>query len=169
MFRKNFIAMMILLVALVAINSNAFAQMKPGDRAGAAADMLYRKLHLTNDQYMKVYPAFLDYYTKNSSGKSDANWETVKNSMSSTLTKDQMAEYTTMNFNPMSTSSMMKRHHKRMMKSTDNTTKDMSKDNTKKMDDTKKDGTKKMDDTKKDATKKMDDTKKDMNKKTDKK
>ncbi|MEO8664993.1 MAG: hypothetical protein ABI462_05800 [Ignavibacteria bacterium] len=163
MLSKKIISMMIVLAALVSLSSNSFAQNLPGDKAGRSADMLYRKLNLSTDQYNKVYSSLLDYYTKQGS-KTDAKmWETEKSNIGNILNKDQMGTYSSMSersiMNP-----VMRKRPKTITKTTETSSSSMTKDNTKKMEDVKKDQTKKMEDVKKDAS-----TKKGEKKSTDKK
>ncbi len=159
---KRIIPLMFLFAALIGFSTDSFAQKLPADRAGKEADMLYKKLNLSSDQYSKVYSSLLSYYTKQDVNmkeyKNDMkaceeackkDWETVKSSMSSVLNKDQLAEFSKMNDKSMMHGSM-KKHHKRMKKMTGSEKTEMNKDATKKMDDTKK----KTEDSKKSSDKK---------------
>ncbi len=47
-----------------AFASSTFAQVYPGDIAGAKADYLYKKLKLTNEQYTKVYSIYFETQKK---------------------------------------------------------------------------------------------------------
>lgn len=49
---------------LFAFVSSSFAQVYPGDIAGAKADYLYNKLKLTNEQYTKVYTLYFEAHKK---------------------------------------------------------------------------------------------------------
>ncbi len=162
MSKKRVISFMFLLAVLIGFNSDSFAQKLPGDRAGKESDMLYKKLNLSADQYTKVYSTLLNYYSKQDVNmkehKNDMkaceeacmkDWETVKSGMSSVLNKDQMAIYSKMDDKSMMQGAM-KKHHKRMTKSSGSEKNEMNKDATKKMDDTKK----KVEDTKKSSDKK---------------
>ena len=168
MFRKKIITMMVVLVSLFALSSSSFSQNLPGDKAGRTADMLYRKLNLSDDQYSKVYTSLLGYYTNqntymkefkgNKTACDDAckkDWDKVNSGMSSVLNKDQMAMYTGMNQKNMMYAASV-RYHKKVEKTPETSTTDMSKDPTKKTEDTKKDVTKKTDDTKKEVKKSTD-------------
>jgi len=54
----------VILFVVLGFFGSAFAKNFPGDRAGWKADQLYKKLKLTNEQYMKIYPAYLSYEMK---------------------------------------------------------------------------------------------------------
>lgn len=162
MSKKGIITLMILFAALTGFSTISFAQKYPGDRAGKESDMLYKKLNLTDDQYSKVYSSLLSYYTKQDVNmkeyKNDMkaceeackkDWESVKSSMSSILNKDQMAIYSKMDDKSMMRASM-KKHHKKMTKSTGSEKTEMNKDEAKKKDDSKK----KTEDSKKSSEKK---------------
>ena len=55
---------LLVLVILVGFFGSAFAKNYPGERAGWKSDYLYKKLNLSNEQYMVVYPAYLNFETK---------------------------------------------------------------------------------------------------------
>ena len=55
---------LVVLLVVFGFFGAAFAKNFPGDRAGWKADYLFKKLSLTNEQYMKVYPAYLGYENK---------------------------------------------------------------------------------------------------------
>ncbi len=162
---------MVVLVSLFALSSSSFSQNLPGDKAGRTADMLYRKLNLSDDQYSKVYTSLLGYYTNQEShmkefkGNKTAcdeacrkDWDKVNNSMSSVFNKDQMALYNGMNQKNMMYAANV-RYHKKVAKTPETSTSDLTKDPTKKTDDTKKTT----------ETKKTEDSKKEVKKSTDKK
>lgn len=162
---------MVVLVSLFALSSISFSQNLPGDKAGRTADMLYRKLNLSDDQYSKVYTSLLGYYTNqeshvkefkvNKTACEDAcrkDWDKVNNFMSSVFNKDQMALYNGMNQKNMMYAANV-RYHKKAAKTSETSTSDLTKDPTKKTDDTKKTT----------ETKKPEDSKKEVKKSTDKK
>lgn len=49
---------------IFAFAASTFAQVYPGDIAGAKADFLYKKLKLTSEQYSKVYILYFDAHKK---------------------------------------------------------------------------------------------------------
>lgn len=55
---------LLVVAILVGFFGSAFAVSFPGDRAGWKSDYLFKKLKLTNEQYMKIYPAYLNYEMK---------------------------------------------------------------------------------------------------------
>ncbi len=55
---------LLVVAILVGFFGSAFAVSFPGDRAGWKADYLFKKLKLTNEQYMKIYPSYLNYEMK---------------------------------------------------------------------------------------------------------
>jgi hypothetical protein len=183
MLTKKFITMMILFVALAIAGSSSFAQNLPGDKAGRVADMLFKKLNLTQEQYSKVYSSLLGYYTNqanytkdfkgNKSAYNDAcmkDWEKVKTSMSSVLNKDQLAEFSSISENKMMYNTMVRRH-KTETKTPEAGTTGMTTDPSKKTTETKtSDATKKTNDTKTtNATNKTNQTNSDTKKNTGKK
>jgi hypothetical protein len=99
---------LLVLVILVGFFGSAFAKNFPGDRAGWKADYLYKKLKLTNEQYMNVYPAYFRYETAVDDLKAKkldkkalevemTKLQTGVNSeIEKTLTKDQVSKWTPM-------------------------------------------------------------------------
>ncbi|MBS1518029.1 MAG: hypothetical protein JSS91_08070 [Bacteroidetes bacterium] len=163
MFSKKVISVMILLVALFAFSANSFSQSMPGDKAGRTADMLYKKLNLSTDQYSKVYSSLLGYYSNQDSHMKEfkkdksacekacmTDWEKVKTAMSGVLNKDQMAKFSGMNEKSMMYVKNVKRHKKQMNTTTESKPTGEVKKDEKKMETTKKseDPTKKTTDTK---------------------
>ncbi len=168
MFSKKIITLMIVFVSLFVLSSDSFSQNLPGDKAGRTADMLYRKLNLSNDQYAKVYSSLLGYYSNQEShmkefkGNRSAcdeackkDWDKVNSSMSSVLNKDQMAMYNGMNQKNMMYAANV-RYHKKATTTPETGNTDISKEKSQKTDDTKKDMTKKTDDSKKEVKKSTD-------------
>ncbi len=99
---------LVVLLVVFGFFGAAFAKNFPGDRAGWKADYLYKKLKLTNEQYMKIYPAYLSYEnkvddlkTKKLDKKGLAAEMTklqagVNAEVEKVLTKDQAAKWTPM-------------------------------------------------------------------------
>lgn len=99
---------LLVLAILVGFFGSAFAVSFPGDRAGWKADYLYKKLKLTNEQYAKVYPAYLSYEFKvddlkaKKMDKKGLEAEMVKlqagvnAEIEKILTKDQVTKWTPM-------------------------------------------------------------------------
>ncbi len=171
MFSKKIIAIMMVMVSLFALSSNSFSQNLPGDKAGRTADMLFKKLNLSEDQYTKVYTSLLGYYTNQEShmkefkGNKTAcdeackkDWDKINSNMSSVLNKDQMAMFNGMNQKNMMYAANV-RYHKKVATTPETSTSELTKDPTKKTDETKKTS----------ETKKTDDPKKEVKKNTDKK
>jgi len=161
---------LLVLVILVGFFGSAFAKNFPGDRAGSKADYLYKKLKLTSEQYMKVYPAYFNYESKvddlktkkldkKALGTEMTKLQTEVNAeIEKTLTKDQMTKWTPMKdkFYKMS---MKKKVRKTKTEGTEEVKKDEKKDTKK---DVKKEDKK---DVKKDTKKEeKKDTKKDTKK-----
>lgn len=63
MLRKVFISLFVILL-IFAFSTSTFAANWPGDRAGKKADYLWKKLKLSNEQYVKVYQSLLEYEKK---------------------------------------------------------------------------------------------------------
>lgn len=99
---------LLVLVILVGFFGSAFAVNFPGDRAGWKADYLYKKLKLTSEQYMKVYPAYFNYEQKVDDLKAkkldkkglEAEMSKLQAGVNAeiekTLTKDQVTKWTPM-------------------------------------------------------------------------
>jgi hypothetical protein len=99
---------LVVLLVVFGFFGAAFAKNFPGDRAGWKADYLYKKLKLTNEQYMKVYPAYLNYEMKVDDLKAKKmdkkGLETemtklqagVNTEVEKILTKDQVTKWTPM-------------------------------------------------------------------------
>jgi hypothetical protein len=99
---------LLVLVILVGFFGSALAKNFPGDRAGSKADYLYKKLNLTTEQYMKVYPAYFNYETKVDELKTkkldkkglEAEMTKLQAGVNAeiekTLTKDQVTKWTPM-------------------------------------------------------------------------
>jgi hypothetical protein len=170
---------LLVLVILVGFFGSALAKNFPGDRAGSKADYLYKKLNLTTEQYMKVYPAYFNYETKVDELKTkkldkkglEAEMTKLQAGVNAeiekTLTKDQVTKWTPMKdkFYKMS---MKKKVRKTKTDGKDEVKKDEKKDVKK---DAKKDEKK---DVKKDTKKEVKkdekkDTKKDVKKEEPKK
>lgn len=64
MFKAKALVPVLVIAILFAFVGITSAKDFPGDRAGKKADYLYKHLKLTNDQYAKVYQAYLDYEKK---------------------------------------------------------------------------------------------------------
>jgi hypothetical protein len=99
---------LVVLLVVFGFFGAAFAKNFPGDRAGWKADYLYKKLKLTNEQYMKVYPAYFNYESKvddlkaKKMDKKALDVEVAKlqsgvnTEVEKILTKDQVSKWTPM-------------------------------------------------------------------------
>jgi len=97
---------LVVLFVVLGFFGTAFAKNFPGDRAGWKADYMYKKLKLTNEQYMKIYPAFLNFEMKvddlkaKKMDKKSYEAEVKKlhdgtlAEVEKTLTKDQVTKFT---------------------------------------------------------------------------
>lgn len=63
MVKKLFVSLFVVLL-FFAFTTSTFAANWPGDRAGKKADYLWKKLKLSNEQYVKVYQTLLEYEKK---------------------------------------------------------------------------------------------------------
>lgn len=63
MLKKLFVCFFVVML-IFAFTTSTFAANWPGDRAGKKADYLWKKLKLSNEQYVKVYQALLEYEKK---------------------------------------------------------------------------------------------------------
>lgn len=61
---KKVLVSLFVVVLIFAFVAQTQAQNWPGDRAGKKADYLWKKLKLSNEQYVKVYQCLLEYEMK---------------------------------------------------------------------------------------------------------
>jgi len=97
MLKKKIISLMILIIVTVALNTELYSQNNAGDMAGRSADMLHRRLDLSDDQYHKVYSILHDYYINRTSNSDSKSWDAAKISIGNILTKDQLSTFSSMN------------------------------------------------------------------------
>lgn len=132
--------LLMLVIAALFVSANLFAKDLPGDIAGAKADYLYKKLKLTNEQYVTVYSAFLDASMKMDGMMGDKKSKDMDKDMmkkmhdetmgkiEKVLTKDQLA-----NWGPAKEKVCKVKVHKHVKKVTDESKNEMKKDEMKDM------------------------------------
>jgi len=64
MLKSKLLVSLLVVALLFAFTASTFAKDLPGDRAGRKADYLWKRIKLTDDQYVKVYQTLLDYEKK---------------------------------------------------------------------------------------------------------